>query len=51
MNQTWTNDKKPSFGPDFGLFDPNLGPKICFRGFYLQLDIIASYYAYNFKEK
>ena len=26
MNQTWENDKKPSFGPDFGPFDPNLGP-------------------------
>ena len=21
------NDKKPNFGPDFGLFDSNLGPK------------------------
>ena len=29
MNQTWENDKKPNFGPDF---DPNLVPKnfVCF---------------------
>ena len=25
MNQTWENDKKPSFGPDFGRFGPNSG--------------------------
>ena len=25
MNQTWENGKKPSFGPNFGPFDPNLG--------------------------
>ena len=24
MNQTWENNKKPSFGPDFGPFGPNL---------------------------
>ena len=27
MNQTWENNKEPNFGPNFGLFDPNLGPK------------------------
>ena len=27
MNQTWKNDKKPNFGPDFGTFGPNLGHK------------------------
>ena len=27
MSQTWENEKKPSFGPDFGPFDPNLGFK------------------------
>ena len=27
MNQTLKNDKKPYFGPDFDLFDPNVGPK------------------------
>ena len=24
MNQHWENDKKPTFGPDFGSFGPNL---------------------------
>ena len=32
MNQTCKNDKKPNFGPDFGPFGPNLGPKKFFRG-------------------
>ena len=27
MNQAWKNDKKPTFGPNFDLFDPNLGHK------------------------
>ena len=27
MNQTWENGKETSFGPDFGPFGPNLGPK------------------------
>ena len=27
------NDKYPSFGPDFGLFGRNLGPKIFFMDF------------------
>ena len=27
MNQTLKNDKKPYFGPDFDLFDLNVGPK------------------------
>ena len=35
MNQTWENGEKTNFGPNFGVFDPNLGPKIFFRGFYL----------------
>ena len=26
MNQTWENDKKPSFEPDFGPFGPDLLP-------------------------
>ena len=33
MNQTWENDEKPNFGPDFGPFDPNLGPQNFFDGF------------------
>ena len=24
MNQTWENDKKPNFGPDFDSFGPKL---------------------------
>ena len=30
MNQTGENGKKPNFGPNFGLFGPNLGPKFFF---------------------
>ena len=29
MNQTQKNGKKPSFEPDFGPFNPNLGFKFC----------------------
>ena len=35
MNQTWEIGKKPNFGLDFGLFDPNLRHKNFFRVFYL----------------
>ena len=35
MNQTSENGKKPSFEPNFGPSDPNLGPKFFFREFYL----------------
>ena len=35
MTQTYENDKKPNFGPDFGSFGPNLGPRIFFHWFYL----------------
>ena len=27
MNQTWENGEKPDFRPDFGQFDPILGPE------------------------
>ena len=30
MNQTWENAKKPSFGPNFGPFGPNLGHQFFF---------------------
>ena len=33
MNQTWEHSKQPNFGPNFGLFDPNLGLQNFFRGF------------------
>ena len=35
LNQTWENDKKPSFGTDFGPFGWNLGPKHFIHIFYL----------------
>ena len=33
INQTWENGKKPNFGPNFGLFDPNLDPWNFFAAF------------------
>ena len=33
MNQTEENKKKPNFGPDFGLLDPNLDPQNLLEGF------------------
>ena len=44
---------KPNFGPNFGLFGPNLGLKIVFRGFYLylMLDFVASYHCMQFQGK
>ena len=47
---TWDNGKKPSFGPDFGPFDSNLGPNtFCVD----LLDVIhcASYNCIQFKRK
>ena len=35
MNQTWENDRKPSFGPEFGPFWPKFGPQKNVCGFYL----------------
>ena len=35
MNPTSENNKKPNFGPNFGLLGPNLGPHNLFGGFYL----------------
>ena len=37
MNKTWENGKKSIFGTDFGLFGPNLGPKIFFSWILLQV--------------
>ena len=53
MNQTWENGKKLSFGPNFGTFSPNLGPKNFFHGFYLHqmLDIVAGYHCMQFQGK
>ena len=33
MNQTWENDKKPSFGTNFGPFGRNVGQKKIFMDF------------------
>ena len=35
INQTWKNDKKPSFEPDFGPFGPNLRTPNFFYAFYI----------------
>ena len=51
-NQTWENEKKLSFEPDFSPFGPNLGPNF-FCGFYLHsmLDIVGSYHFIKFQGK
>ena len=53
MNQIWENDKKPSLGTHFGLFDPNLGYQMFFHRFksYGMLDIVASYHCMQFAGK
>ena len=33
MKETYQNGEKSNFGPDFDLFDPNLGPKKFFVDF------------------
>ena len=52
MNQIWENSKKSNFRSDFGLFSPNLGPKIFFSDFYLyfMLDIVVIMTVCNLKE-
>ena len=35
MNEIWENGKKLNFGPDFGLFDPNLGLSFFFQVLHL----------------
>ena len=35
MIQTWKNDKKPNFEPDFGTFGPNLDQQSLFCKYYL----------------
>ena len=39
MNQTWENDKKNNFGPDFGSFGPKLRPQNLFSCLLLLLDV------------
>ena len=43
MNQTFKNDKKPSFGPDFGLFWPTFSPPNLFHGFTFQAIIVCNF--------
>ena len=51
MNKALENVKKPNFGPDFGLFTPNLEPPKFFLEFYFDelLTIVRSYYQIQFK--
>ena len=54
MNQTWENDKKPSFGPDFGPFGPNAGCYIFFSSkIWLRqsLDVMVSYQHVQYQKK
>ena len=53
MNQTWKNDKNPSFRIDLGPFRPNLCPKTFFPQFYFyyMLDIVTSYGSMQFQGK
>ena len=39
MNQTWKNDKKTNFGPNFGSFWPNFGLKNFFSKVLFPLDV------------
>ena len=50
MNQTWENGKKPSFGPDFGLFQSKFGSQKHFCGFYLYYTFLQAIIVCNFKE-
>ena len=43
MNQTWEYGKKPNFGPNFGLFDPNLGRFFFFFFFFATFTFNISY--------
>ena len=47
MNQTWENNKKTNFGPNFGVFGSNLGPK----NFFASFTSSSSYHLMQFKGK
>ena len=53
MNQTWENDKKPNFNPNFSSFGPNVDSQKFFRNFYLycMLDLFASYHCLQIQGK
>ena len=50
MDHIWENNKKPSFGPNFGPFGPKFCHNISFREFYLyqMLGIVATYHCLQF---
>ena len=50
MDHIWENNKKPSFGPNFGPFDPKFCHNISFREFYLyqMLGILPTYHCLQF---
>ena len=53
MNKALENGKQPNFGPDFGLFTPNLKHQKFFLEFYFDelLNIVWSYCHIQFKVK
>ena len=53
MKKPLENVKKPNFGPDFGLFTPNLeSPKLVLEFYFHELlKIVPSYYGMQFKVK
>ena len=53
MNQSWENNKKPSFGPNFFPFGPNLGHQIFFSKIRLNqsVDIMVSYHHVQYQKK
>ena len=53
MNQTWENDKKPSFRPGFGPFGPNSGCHFFLSKIWLHqsLDAMVSYHHVQYQKK
>ena len=54
MNQTWENNKKPSFGADFCPFRPNLGHQFFFFSkiwLHQSVDIMVSYHHVQYQKK
>ena len=50
-NQTWENSKKPSFGPEFGPFCPNLGHQFFFSKTWLVARYHGQLSSYTISEK
>ena len=53
MNETWENDKKLTFGPNFGAFVQNLGCQNFFSKIWLcqSLDFMVTYYYVQYQKK